>query len=91
MVSCSNAADPNWYLDPVAIMHEHYNGNDQIRAANSAGMDIIHIGTYVLPSPTRPLHLHNVLHVPRAHKQLISIHRFNLHNNTFVELHSLFS
>jgi hypothetical protein len=71
-------------------MREHYNGNDQIWAVSSAGIDIIHIGTYVLPSPIRPLHLHNVLHVPRAHKQLVSIHRFNLDNNTFIELHPFF-
>jgi hypothetical protein len=68
-------------------MHQQYNGNEQIRAANGAGMDIAHVGQSVIPTPTRPLHLNQVLHVPNAHKQLVSIHRFTLDNNTFIELH----
>jgi hypothetical protein len=36
------------------------------------------------------LHLNHILHVPNAHKQLVSIHRFNLDNNTFIELHMFF-
>jgi predicted small secreted protein len=47
------------------------------------GMDIIHNGKSVLPTSTCPLHLNHVLHVPHGHKQLVSIHRFNLDNNTF--------
>jgi hypothetical protein len=50
-------------------------------------MDIAHVGQSVIPTPTRPLHLNQVLHVPNAHKQLVSIHRFTLDNNTFIELH----
>jgi hypothetical protein len=71
-------------------MHERYNGNDQIRVANGAGMNIVHIGNSVLPNSTRPLHLNKVLHVPRTHKHLISIHQFNLGNNMFIELHLFF-
>jgi hypothetical protein len=71
-------------------MHDRYNGNDQIRAANSAGMDINHIGQSVIPTSSRPLHLNHVLHVPHAHKQIVSIHRFALDNNTFIELHQYF-
>jgi hypothetical protein len=101
MASSSNGANPNWYLDSGATdhitgelekltMHERYHGTDQIRAANGAGMDIVHVGKSVLPTITRPLHLNHVLHVPNTHKQLISIHRFNLDNNTFIELHPFF-
>jgi hypothetical protein len=64
-------------------MHERYGGTDQVQTANGAAMDIVHIGKSVLPTPTRPLHLKHVLHVSRAHKQLVSIHRFNLDNSTF--------
>jgi hypothetical protein len=71
-------------------MHEWYNGGDWIHVANDANMDIFHIDKSVLPNPTRPLHLNHVLHVPHPHKQLISIHRFNLDNNTFIELHPFF-
>jgi hypothetical protein len=101
MASSSNGADPNWYLDSGVTdhitgelekltMHERYHWTDQIRAANGAGMDIVHVGKSVLPTITHPLHLNHVLHVPNTHKQLISIHRFNLDNNTFIELHPFF-
>jgi hypothetical protein len=101
MASSSSGNDPNWYLDSGATnhitdelerltMHERYTSNDQIRAANGEGMNITHIGKLVLPNPSRPLYLNDVLHVPRAHKQLVSIHRFNLDNHTFIELHSFF-
>jgi hypothetical protein len=36
------------------------------------------------------LHLHNVLHVPRATKHLVFMHQFNLDNHTFIELHPHF-
>jgi hypothetical protein len=101
MAATSSGTDPNWYLDSEATdhitgelekltMHERYNGHDQIRAANGAGMDIDHIGKSVIPTSSRPLHLNHVLHVPRAHKQLVSIHRFTLDNHTFIELHPYF-
>jgi hypothetical protein len=87
MASASSIADSNWYLDSGATdhitselekltAHEAYNGHDQLRTVNGAGMDIIHVGKTILPTPTRPLHLHNVLHVPNTQKQLMSIHRF---------------
>jgi hypothetical protein len=53
-------------------------------------MNIVHIGNSVLPIPTRPLHLNHVLHVPHAHKHLVSIHHFNIDNHTFIELHPFF-
>jgi hypothetical protein len=60
MASSSNGADPNWYLDSGAMdnitgelekltMHERYHGTDQIRAANGADMDIVHVDKSVLP------------------------------------------
>jgi hypothetical protein len=97
----STGNDPNWYLDSGATdhitgelerltMHERYTGNDQIRAANGAGMNITHVGKSILPNPSCPLYLNNILHVSHAHKQLVSIHRFNLDNHTYIELHLLF-
>jgi hypothetical protein len=53
-------------------------------------MDIDHIGKSAIPTSSRPLHLNHVLHVPRAHKQLVSIHCFTLDNHTFIELHPYF-
>jgi hypothetical protein len=95
-IYASTSTDPNWYLDSGATddiisklekltMHERYNGNDQILVANGACMDVNHIGKYVIPTSSLLLHLNHVLHLPRAHKQLVSIHHFTLDNNTFIE------
>jgi hypothetical protein len=65
MASTSTAVDPNWYLNSgttdhitgeleTLTMHEPYNGNDQIRVMNDAGMDIVHVGKnyYARSHPT---------------------------------------
>jgi hypothetical protein len=63
MTSSSTGNDLNWYLNSGAMdhitgevekhtMHDRYAGNDQIRAANGAGMDIVHIGKSILPTPS---------------------------------------
>jgi hypothetical protein len=71
-------------------MHDPYVGNDQIHAANGSGMDITHIGNTIIPASTHNLVLNNVLHVPSTHKNLISVHRFTLDNDTFIEFHPFF-
>jgi hypothetical protein len=72
-------------------MHDPYTGHDQIHAANGSGMDITHIGNTIIPTPTRDLVLQNVLYVPSTHKNLISVHRFTLDNDTFIEFHHISS
>jgi hypothetical protein len=90
-----------WYIDSGATdhiigdlnkltMHEPYTGADQIHAANGSGMNITRIGTSIIPTPTHNLSLNNVLHVPSAHKNLVSVHRFTLDNDTFIEFHPYF-
>jgi hypothetical protein len=99
--STSHGTDPNWYLDSGATchitgeldkltMHEYYHGNDQVKTADDASMHINRIGNSIISTARGPLHLTNVLHVPRAHKYLDSVHRFNIDNHTFIELHSYF-
>jgi hypothetical protein len=71
-------------------MHEPYTGPDQIHAANGSGMDITQIGSSIIPSSGCGLVLNNVLHVSSTHKNLISVHRFTLDNDTFIEFHPYF-
>jgi hypothetical protein len=71
-------------------MHEPYSGTDQIQAANGSGMDITQIGASIVPTSSRDLFLNNVLHVTSAHKSLISVPRFTLDNDTFIEFHPYF-
>jgi hypothetical protein len=66
-------------LDKLAI-HERYNVTDQIRTASSAGMDIDHIGHSVIHTPSRDLYIRNILHAPKAAKNLISVHRLTKDN-----------
>jgi hypothetical protein len=77
------------YLDNLT-MHDTNGGHDQIHAANGSSMNIAHICTSIIPTPTRSLALNNVLHIPSTHKNLISIHRFTLDNDTFIEFHPYF-
>jgi hypothetical protein len=93
--------DSNWYTDTAAtdhitneldklVVHDKYNGNDQIRTANGAGMNINHIGHAVVSTPNRNLHLNNVHHVPHSKKNLVSVHRLATDNNAFLEFHPNF-
>jgi hypothetical protein len=90
--------DQNWYVDTSATdnitsdleklaIRDKYNGGDQIHTASGAGMEIKHIGHSIVHTPTRNLHLNNVLHVPKAAKNLISVHRLTKDNSAFLEFH----
>jgi hypothetical protein len=87
-----------WYTDNGATdhitseldkltTHDQYNGTDQIRTTGGAGMDIKHDGSSVIHTPSHILHLNNVLHVPQAAKNLVSVHHFTKDNQTFMEFH----
>lgn len=93
--------DTNWYVDSGASRHvtidldklsfkEKYGGRDQVHAANGSGMNISNIGHTILRSPTRDLHLNNILHVPNACKSLASVHRITSDNNVLLEFHPNF-
>jgi hypothetical protein len=90
--------DTNWYVDTGATDHiigqldklttrEKYKGTDQIHTASGEGMNIKHIGHTIVPTPSRPLHLKNILHVPQASKNLVSVHRLIADNYAFLEIH----
>lgn len=101
MHAVSYGVDTNWYADSAATNHitgeldkltmrEKYNGGDQIRTASGSGMDITHIGSSIVKTPVKNLHLTNVLHVPQTSKNLVSVHRFTLDNNVLIEFYPYF-
>jgi hypothetical protein len=90
--------DTTWYADSAATDHitgdldkltmrQDYNGNDQVHAANGAGMTIKHIGQSTVITPYHNISLNNVLHVPQATRNLASVHRLTSDNDVFLELH----
>ena len=90
--------DTNWYTDTGATDHitsdleklqarDKYNGSDQIHAANGSGMKISHIGHSTIHTPSRDIHLTNVLYVPQATKNLVSVHRLASNNSAYLEFH----
>jgi hypothetical protein len=94
----SYGVDTNWYTDTGATDHvtghleqlsmkKKYQGNDQIHTASGTGMDISHIGHTTVHTPIRDLHLNNVLCVPHAKKNLVSVHRLATDNSAFLEFH----
>jgi hypothetical protein len=96
----SYKVDPNWYSDTGATDHitsdldrlavrERYHGGDQVQVSNGAGLRILHTGHSVLNTATRPLALHNTLHVPDISKNLLSVHKFSRDNDVFFELSSV--
>jgi hypothetical protein len=53
-------------------------------------MAIAHVVHSVLHTPHSSLHLRNILHVPSASKNLLSVHKIVLDNNAFLEFHPSF-
>jgi histone deacetylase 1/2 len=94
----SYGVDTNWYVDSGATDHvtselekltvrDKYGGHDQVHSASGSGMEIDHIGSSILRTPTSNIHLHKILHVPQASKSLLSVHRLACDNNAFLEFH----
>lgn len=71
-------------------MQDKYGGRDQVHTTNGLGMQISHIGHTTLHTPTRDLHLRNILHVPSANKNLVSVHHLASDNDAFLEFHPNF-
>jgi histone deacetylase 1/2 len=96
--TASYLVDPYWYADTAATDHfindlnklnikEQYYGKDTIQTTNGTGMRITHIGQSIIPTPTQPLHLKNIHHVPSISRNLLSVQRFTYDNNIFFEFH----
>jgi hypothetical protein len=90
--------DTNWYTDSGATDHiigeldkltawDKYLGNDRVHTISGSGMSIDQIGHFVIHTSTRDLSLNNILYVPQANKNLVSVHHFTQDNHIFLELH----
>ena len=99
--NASYGVDTNWYPDTGATHHitselnhltvrDKYKGHDKVNTASGQGMDICHVGHSVVRTPPHNFQLRNILHVPNASKNLLSVHRFTLDNHVFIEFHPSF-
>ena len=91
--------DLNWYPDFGATHHliadlanlnvraDEYHVSDQIQIGNSLDLNVKHIGSTKLSTPTSSFLLHDVLQVPLITKNLISVHKFTNDTNTSIEFH----
>ncbi|KAL4324473.1 hypothetical protein GQ457_11G021190 [Hibiscus cannabinus] len=93
------AKDDHWFIDSGASHHVSpnqdlsqggaaYYGPGKLTVGNGMSLPILHVGNGNLHSSSRPLHLHNVLHVPSVTKNLISVSKLARDNNIFLEFHA---
>jgi hypothetical protein len=71
-------------------VRDRYHDHDQVCTANGACIHINSIGHSTFYTHNSNLHLRNILHVPSASKNLISVHRLTSDNNVFFEFHLTF-
>ena len=90
-----------WYPDSGASYHvtsninniqnqAAYTGQDQLYIGNGQGMEILSTGNSVLSSQHKSFALNNIHYVPAITKNLLSVHKFTLDNNVFIEFHPFF-
>jgi histone deacetylase 1/2 len=94
----SYGIDTNWYTNSGATNHitgelekltarDKYQDNDQVHNASGVGMRIKQIGKSFVHTPNHDLVLNNVLYIPEASKNLVSVHRLTFYNQAFIEYH----
>ena len=72
-------------------IHEKYHCQDHVHTAeNGPGMMISHVGESIIQTPHRDILVDDVLHIPNASKNLLSVHRITLDNGVFIEFHPFF-
>jgi hypothetical protein len=94
----SYGIDTNWCSDTRATDHitsnldklsvkDKYNGGDQVHTTLGACMNIMHIGHSNIRTHDHDIILKNILHVPQAQKNLVSVHRLTSDNDAFMKFH----
>ena len=67
-------------------MSEMYGGNDQIQVANALGMEIGYVGQSSMRTMNKNPVPKDVLHVPKASKNPIYVHKLPTNNNVFYQI-----
>jgi len=96
LASASSASNFSWYPDTGSNVYltndlsnlnlnaEEHTGTDNIRVGNGQGLEILHSGRGILPTPSHNFHLPSLFHVPEIQKNVISAHQFTRGNQVFL-------
>ena len=95
----SYGVDTNWYVDIGATDHimgeldkltlrDRYIGDEQVHTTSGQGMEmhIDHMYFHMEIHIDRPIHLGNILHVPKASKSHVSASKRTDDNHAYLEI-----
>lgn len=99
--STPHSTTPSWVFDTGAShdvtsnldnmhIHSEYEGPEEVQIGNGTGLKISHVGSTTLYTPSTNFQLQDVLCVPHAKHNLISVSKFCKSNNTYLEFHPTF-
>ena len=88
--------DPAWFTDTGATDHitgdldrltirEKCPWKDRNHTSDGSGLHIAHRGHAILPTPSANLKLRNILHVPNADKNLLSVNHLAVDNHAYLK------
>jgi hypothetical protein len=97
----ASSTTPNWVFDTGAShhvanslnnmhIHSEYDGPEEVQIGDGTGLKISHVGSTTLPTQNTIFNLKNILCVPHAKHNLISVSKFCKSNSVYVEFHSSF-
>ena len=99
--SATSSSSPVWITDTGATNHmtvdlsnlslsSPYPAEDTVHTANGEGLSVSHVGSAIIPTYAKPLHLKSVLCVPKLTQNLLFVHRVCLDNNCRVIFYAFF-
>uniref|UniRef100_A0A2N9I9W7 Integrase catalytic domain-containing protein n=1 Tax=Fagus sylvatica TaxID=28930 RepID=A0A2N9I9W7_FAGSY len=71
-------------------MHSEYEGPDEVVIGDGTGLNVTHVGSTHLSTPSKTFALTDLLCVPSINRNLISVHKFTSSNNCSVEFNPFF-
>ena len=94
--SYASINNQNWLADSGATHHitnslnnldksHEYAGSDEVKVGNGTGISISNIGSSKFSSPHSSFTLKDILHDPDITMNLLSVHKFTLHNGVSIE------
>ncbi|KAI0527262.1 hypothetical protein KFK09_002861 [Dendrobium nobile] len=95
LIASTQRSNLDWILDSGALSHlanninnifhpSDYQGTDTVTVGDGRHLPIAHTGPDLLPTPTRKLLLHNLLHLPQLSYNLLSVSNLAKENNIYI-------